>query len=235
MVVLILDIFTSFVLTATAYSKQTKESGSDTTSEAKFTAGLFGAVGILYALCIIVYYCYKLRQKNCSKLMNEHGHGLLIAFGGLCYYIGDNLPPLIREYGGELDCHQECKDKVQFLGIVMLGTATVTYLPVLTESVFSTKTDNNKKKFKTKNENKKKAVLKCTNKELTVPWLKKEQDVPDKTIKTQDVSTEEKTTPVHVVGLLLLAKMTNLDLVYTAIERAASAIKRLWVVHGYTM
>ena len=66
---------------------------------------------------------------------------MLIAFGGLCYYIGDNLPPLIREYGGELDCDQECVDVVQIFGIVTLGAATVTYLPVLTD-VFSTDTDN---------------------------------------------------------------------------------------------
>ena len=209
-----MDILTSFVLTATAYSKHTKESGSDTTNEAKASAGIFGAVGILYALCIIIYYCYKLKQKNCSKLLSEHGHGLLIAFGGLCYYIGDNLPPLIREYGVELDCDQECAEGVQIFGIVMLGTATVTYLPVLTD-VFSAKTDNNEKELKTENEKKKNAVPTYTNKELNAPMLNRNQDVSDK-------MTEKETTPVNVVVLLLLAKMTNLDLVYTAIERAAS-------------
>jgi len=163
LVVLAMDILTSFVLTGIAYSKHTKESGSDTTNEAKASAGIFGAVGILYALFIIYCCC---NQTQIKLLVSD----LLIALGGLFYYIGDNLPPLIREYGDELDCDQECIDYFQILGIVVLGAATVTYLPVLTEKEFKIKT----------------------------------------------------TKEVHVVGLLLLTKTTHLDLVYTAIEIAAS-------------
>ena len=52
LVVLAMDILTSFVLTGIAFSKHNKENGSDTTAEAKASAGIFGAVGILYALSL---------------------------------------------------------------------------------------------------------------------------------------------------------------------------------------
>ena len=133
LLVLVMDIFASFVLTRISYSKHVKGSGSDLTDEAKMSVWIFSFTGATYALFICSYYCLKLKQKNVSKLLSEHGHGLLIGIGGLCYYIGDNLPPLIKEYGGELACDQECVSGVQIFGIAMLDTATIAYLPVLSD------------------------------------------------------------------------------------------------------
>ena len=49
---------------------------------------------------------------------SEHRWNVSIAIGGLFYYIGDNLPPLIREYQKELCVNdRECVEVVQILGI----------------------------------------------------------------------------------------------------------------------
>ena len=126
-----------------------------------------------------------------SKIL--HGQGMLIAVGGLCYYIGDNLTNLITEYGGELDCGPECIEGVQIFGIAMLGAATVTYLPVLTD-VFSERV-------------------------------------------SEQTESGKKITQARIVVLLLLAKLTDVDLVYDAIERAASnkcnkVMIGAWVYYG---
>ena len=55
--------------------------------------------------------------------------GLLVAFGGLCDYLGENLPPVVKRYKNEL-CHdQNCVQKVQIAGAILLAIATFTYLP----------------------------------------------------------------------------------------------------------
>jgi len=192
LLVLVIDIFASFVLTGISYSKHVKGSGSDLTYEAAASVCVFSIIGALYA-SFVASNCCRLQEqtRNCSKLLSEHGHGLLIAFGGLCYYIGDNLPPLIREYGVELDCDQECVNVLQIFSIITLGFATVFYLPVLTD-VFSVR----------------------------------KRIVP------------EEMTLAHVVVLLLLAKLTNMDVVYRAIDRDASyscneeVLIVAWVYYG---
>ena len=191
LLVLVIDIFASFVLTGISYSKHVKGSGSDLTYEAAASVCVFSIIGAMYASVIGGYYCRKLQQKtsfvasnycklqeqtrNYSELLSKHGHGLLIGLGGLCYYIGDNLPPLIKEYEGKLHCDQECVNVLQIFSIITLGFATVFYLPVLTD-VFSVR----------------------------------KRIVP------------EEMTLAHVVVLLLLAKLTNMDVVYRAIDRDAS-------------
>ena len=165
------------MLTGISYSKHVKGSGSDLTDEAAAASvRVFSIIGVLYALFILCNYCKLQEQtRNYPELLSEHGQSLLIGIGGLCYYIGDNLPPLIKEYGGELDCDQECVSGVQIFGIAMLGIATAFHLAVLTD-VFSVR----------------------------------KRIVP------------EEMTLAHVVVLLLLAKLTNMDIVYRAIERDAS-------------
>ena len=183
LVLLGLDICASFLLTIISLSKHVKESGLNLTDEAAAASvWVFSIIGAIYASVIGGYYCRKLQQKTCS-------HGLLIGLGGLCYYIGDNLPPLIREHGKELGCNQDCVNVVQIFGIAMLGTATVTYLPVLTD-VFS----------------------------------------------AQKVRKQMMT--ASVITFLLVVKLTNMDLVYTAIERATSyscdeeVLIGTWVYYG---
>ena len=208
-----MDIVTSFTLRGIVYSKHLKEngtnetagaqSGSNMTTEAHASVAIFVTLGLVYFLFTLLYYvvcmciCLKSGWK-CSKIWSVHGRGLFIAIGGLCYYIGDNLPPLIREHGGRLDCGEECVEGVQIFGIVMLGIATITYLPVLIDVL-------PQKRGKDKHVE--------TNTEEQIPLLEGgEQTAPEK-------KTEEEKTPAHVVVFLLLAKTTNLNLVYTAIER----------------
>lgn len=98
--------------------------------------------------------------------------GFITAIGGFFYYSGDNIAR-ITEY--EV-CTEECAETIRIVGVLLLGAATVTYLPLLIDALF-----------------------------------------PHQTMPT---SNTEK--PAVLVVCLLLVKVTNLDLIYTAIERAAS-------------
>ena len=58
------------------------------------------------------------------------------AIGGLFYYIGGNLPPLVEEYAEELNCSPNCVEEAQVAGTVMLAIATATCLPIAINAVF---------------------------------------------------------------------------------------------------
>ena len=104
-------------------SKHIKGSGSSMKDEVTISVVIFGVVGRLYTLLIF----YK-QIKGSVKKWN-----MLIAFGGLCYYIGDNLPPLIREYQNEFcENDQECVERVQYLGICMQLLPTYTAIDKMT-------------------------------------------------------------------------------------------------------
>ena len=109
------NFLTSFVLAAISLSKHIKGSGSDITDEAVASLGVFIGVGLLYILSVV----HVLNSKTeTSQTVRTHKRNISIALGGLCYYIGDNLPPLIREYQKEL-CgkDQERVDIVQLLKV----------------------------------------------------------------------------------------------------------------------
>ena len=158
-----MDLLTSVVLTIISLRKYTKGSGSDVTAEAIASMVVLVAAVIPY-ICVVIIITVRVQRQS-----------VLTAIGGLFFFIGDNLPPVIRDYGKKISCDQECVDLIQIVGIIMLGIATVTYIPVLHDSV---------------------------------PI-------------DRETHREEKT-GVHIVALLLLAKMTNLNLVYTAIERVTA-------------
>ena len=125
--VLAANFLTSSVLTMISLSKHIKGSGSDITDEAIASLVVFSVVGGLSSFFIVGTL---VRQNTTS----EHRRNVSIAIGGLFYYIGDNLPPLIREYPKELCVNdQECVELVQLLGICMLSIATVTYIPLLVD------------------------------------------------------------------------------------------------------
>ena len=176
---------------------------SDILAEAQASAGTFGGAGVFYLASIILYYCRIVAYERLNErwkwrqICSVHGQGVLIAVGGLCYYIGDNLPPLIREHRKGLGCDAECAEGVQIFGIVTLGTATITYLPVLIDVL-----PRNREKY---------IHVETNTEEGHMLLLEEGQTAPEKT-------TEEET-PAHAVVFLLLAKTTNLNLVYTAIER----------------
>ena len=223
--VLIADLATSFALAGISYNLHAKEihnttnhsgilNASSDVSNAIGAVAVFGGGGLFYFLWVLIYYICKFiagleksEQKSCIKslltnlcgkirrceISNIECTGVSIAFGGVCFYIGDNLPPMIRKYGRELNCNQGCVEVLQIFGIFMLGIATVTYIPVLVDSVHKARSHNNNKSDEVK------PLL--SNYEYTIP---------------------KEMTSAHAVVFLLLAKLTNLDLVYTAIERAAS-------------
>ena len=119
------------------------------------------------------YYFDKLSEtEGFCDFLTANVRGLLIAFGGFVYYLGDNISR-VTEY--EI-CTGECAETVRIVGVLLLGIATVTYLPLLIDALFP----------------------------------------------HQSMLTSNTEKPAVLVVCLLLAKITNLDLIYTAIERAAS-------------
>lgn len=85
-------------------------------------------VGVVYSVIITVYHLCKCKEEyskfkdKCLKakiihILNEVTD-LLVAFGGLCDYLGVNLPPVVKRYKNEL-CHdQNCAQKVQIAGAI---------------------------------------------------------------------------------------------------------------------
>ena len=186
LIVLTVELIISFCLSATSLSKSVHLAGSgsvngsnlatpnETVSQATASVVLFSIVGLLYIVSIGAWFvwlwCKETKVKElCIKNL---ARCISTAIGGLFYYIGDNLPPLVEEYAEELGCSPNCVEQTQVTGIVIFAIATATYLPVTINAVF---THN-----------------------------KGEDDV--------DV-------PAFIAVFILLAKVTDLDLVYTSIER----------------
>lgn len=141
---------------------------------------------VVVCLCIIIPALY---QEILSVV------AILTAVGGFFYLIGDNLPPLVREYGEQLSCNQTCVEQTESAGLIMLALAAFLYLPIVISGKFEIRSDKS----------------------------------PDKSLKT----------PGSVAALLLLAKLTDLDIVYTLIERIASGVcprestvTAAWVYYG---
>ena len=171
------DILTSLALSIIANVEGVNATSSVKTGAAKASVAIFGIVTSVYIVITVVYYSWKfiqlmstpeLRQERTT--LKKYGNGIVIALGGLFYFFGDNFSPLVIKYAEELHCDQDCIFRTQTAGIVVLGLATVTYLPILIDP--------------------------------QVPDAEQDKGIP--------------------ATLLLVPKITNLDLVYTAIERVAS-------------
>ena len=168
LVALACELFASFVLSLLLVIQGDKQ------VEAVFAVVLSVAVpGVLYimgALLCFFYIIYK--QGNWLR-------SLWIMLGGLLYFIGDNLPPVMDVYGDQLDCDEVCVQRTQAAGLGMLAIAAITYFPTVVHRTFTH--------------------------DLNEP--------PDNSFRK---------TPVSVTVFSLMATLTELDLVYTAIERASS-------------
>ena len=110
------------------------------------------------------------KYKKIKSCLQKYGKGIITALGGLFYFFGDNFSPLVFKYAEELYCDEGCIFRAQTAGIIILGFAIITYLPILINP--------------------------------DAPNAEQDNMIPG--------------------SLLLVTKITNLDLVYTAIERAAS-------------
>ena len=146
-------------------------------SEAIASVVLFSIVGVLYILIIGAWFVWLLcNETKVQKLVKKNlARCISIAIGGLFYYIGDNLPPLVEEYAEELGCSPNCVEEAQVTGTVKLAIATATYLPITINALFT-----------------------------------RDKDKDD---------LDEEDIPARIAVFILLAKITDLDLVYTSIER----------------
>ena len=179
--VLAVELFISYVLSTINLSKSVQlnnlgsnDTGLGNTSALKEAIGslvVFCAGAVVYSVgaivcCSCIIYC------NGDKCIHYKCKPVVTAFGGLFYYIGDNLPPLVEEYEHQLSCGQGCVEGIQRFGVVMLALAALTYLPIMVGGV----------------------------------------------VQSEDEEQEDKL-QVHAKVILLLSKITDLDLVYTTIER----------------
>jgi len=190
LIVLAVELITSLSLSAITLSKSVRLAGSDilndsslvtpngpdsaVTSEAIASIVIFSIMGVVYVAIAAASFVCLLRCKNSTlqKICKENAaRSFFTAFGGIFYYIGDNLPPLVEEYAVDLGC-PECVERAQVAGLVMLAIAITTYLPIAINAV--------------------------------LPHSKDKKEV---------------NTPAFIAVFLLLAKITDLDLVYTVIER----------------
>ena len=224
MSVMILDLLVSALLSIITLTKNnplsknesssylnensSNETNSTATGQAIASVVIFALAGILYIISIVimVIYYFKISKKKYDfpRWCNLVAHVFLrrhslVALGGLFYYIGDNLPPLICEYKDDLNCNSDCFEVIQAIGAFMLGVAAITYLPLL---IYVVPPEHNAKvQTEVHNQENESTVLiegEC------------------KSINKYSIKT------LVYDGVIMLAKTTNFDLVYTAIERAVS-------------
>ena len=190
---LTVELVISLCLSATSLSKSAHlaNTGSlngsnlatpnETVSQAIASVVLFSIVGLLYILSIGAWFVWLwCKETNVQNVFQKNAaRGISIAIGGLFYYIGDNLPPLVEEYAEELGCSPNCVEETQVAGTVMLAIATAAYLPITINAVF---------------------------------------------IHNKDENDEKIDVPARIAVFLLLAKITDLDLVYTSIDRIIPGI-----------
>ena len=179
--VLAVELIASVLLSVATLSKSVRLAGSRVNndnslvmpSEAIASLVIFSIMGAVYvAIAAAHFVCLWRKKSPVQHICPENAaRNVLTAIGGIFYYIGDNLPPLVEEYAEDLRC-PECVERTQVAGLVMLAIAITTYLPIVINAVLP----HNKDK-------------------------------------------EEVNTPACIAVFLLLAKITDLDLVYTVVER----------------
>ena len=129
---------------------------------------------VTYIILAILCFIYIVRNDSQYWLQ-----ALAVMIGGLLYLVGDNLPPVIEEYGGQLNNCTEgsvCFQRVQAATFGLLVIAAIGYFPTFIQRAVTHKSDDESKSK----------------------------------------------TPVSVKIFALMASLTELDLVYTAIQRVSS-------------
>ena len=128
---------------------------------------------VVYIIGAIISFTYIVRNDRQYWVQ-----ALSVMIGGLLYLVGDNLPPVMEEYGGQLNCTEGsvCFQRVQAATFGLLVISAIGYFPPFIHRVF--------------------------------------------THKSEDESHSK--TPVSVQIFALMASLTEVDLVYTAIQRVSS-------------
>ena len=130
---LTVELFISLCLTATSLSKSVHLAGTgslngsnlftpnETVSQAIASVVLFSVVGGLNILMIGAWFVWLWgKETNVQTVFQKNAaRGISIAIGGLFYYIGNNLPPLVEEYAEELGCSPNCVEETQVAGTVI--------------------------------------------------------------------------------------------------------------------
>ena len=120
LIVLLLDIIHTLI------SRFISVSSLPNAEKAKASLAIFIIIGIVYIVTATVYSFRNIR-KDCSRA-STWLVDLVHVLGGLVYYVGDNYPPMIREYGAELGCSgTQCLESVAASESVLLGMAVVFY------------------------------------------------------------------------------------------------------------
>ena len=128
---------------------------------------------VVYIVGAIISFIYIVRNESQYWVQ-----AISVMIGGLLYLVGDNLPPVMEEYGGQLNCTEGsvCFQQVQAATFGLLVISAIGYFPSFIHRAF--------------------------------------------THKSEDESHSK--TPVSVKIFALMASLTELDLVYTAIQRLSS-------------
>ena len=184
MVALGCDFFASFIL-ALMFAIQGDER-TEAISALVLSVALPTVVYIVGAIISFIYIVRNDRQYWVQALP--------VMIGGLLYLVGDNLPPVMEEYGGQLNCTEGsvCFQQVQAATFGLLVISAIGYFPSFIHRAFTHKSED---------EPHLETPVSVTHKSEDEPQLK---------------------TPVSVKIFALLASLTELDLVYTAIQRLSS-------------
>ena len=125
------EFFASFILSLLLVIQ------GDERSEAISAVVLSVAVpGVAYIIGAILCFVYVIYNKG------NWLRALLTMIGGLLYFIGDNLPPVMEAYGSQLTCGVVCLQRIQAAGFGMLAIALITYLPSIVNRAFTYDSDN---------------------------------------------------------------------------------------------
>lgn len=125
------EFFASFMLSLLLVIQGDER--SEAISAIVLSVALPGVAYIVGAILCFIYIIY-----NKGNWLRT----LLIAIGGLLYFVGDNLPPVMEEYGAQLSCGVECLRHIQAAGFALLAIALITYLPSVIDRAFTHDSDN---------------------------------------------------------------------------------------------
>ena len=94
---------------------------------------------VIYIVGAIISFIYIVRNESQYWVQ-----ALPVMIGGLLYLVGDNLPPVMEEYGGQLNCTEGsvCFERVQAATFGLLVISAIGYFPPFIHRAFTHKSDD---------------------------------------------------------------------------------------------